>query len=77
MKGECFYFLNTPFINKCLAFWVTVTSKVITIMEWTVWCVFDQDSFQQNDVGFIYKAGVNQLSGWSEILLLMFKIKAI
>lgn len=35
MKVECFYFLNTPFINKCLAFWLT-TSKVIAIMEGTV-----------------------------------------
>lgn len=36
MKVECFYFLNTSFINKCLAFWLTLTSKVITIMERTV-----------------------------------------
>lgn len=47
MKVECFYFLNTSFINKCLAFWLTLASKVITIMERTVLSVvlFDQDSF--------------------------------
>lgn len=65
MKVECFYFLNTQFINKCLTFWPTMTSKVITIMEGTVLSVVHYlIRINFNEMMWILsKASVNQLSG--------------